>query len=1435
VNVDGQQGGGGVNVAQAKKEFNDLQRNLSRQSSLRRQKSRNSEKGQANFDPEKGGDHGEEFNLLEYLSQSDLGSHPDSGFKFKALGVSWVDHSVVGAGGIKLNIRTFPDAFKELLFKPLMPILMKLPKFKPSPKTILHNFNGHVNPGETCLVLGRPGSGCSTFLKTISNEREGYLAINGNVYYEGIEATEFKKIYNGEALYNPEDDMHMPTLTVGQTLRFALSLKTPGKRLPGQSLKEFREEVLDLLLKMLNIPHTKNTLVGNAEVRGVSGGERKRVSIAEMMTARPAIASWDNTTKGLDASTALDYAKSIRILTDVFHTTSFVSLYQAGEGVYEQFDKVLVIDSGREVFFGPRTEARQYFISLGFADLPRQTTADYLTGCTDVNERKFQEGRDASNVPSTPEQLEKAFKESKYYQMMLDERAAYQKNMESDTARREAFLEAFKAEKRKAVKSKSQFTVSFPTQVMELTKRAIRLQWQDRLGLIVLYATSIIIAIFVGSCYLNLPQSAAGAFTRGGVLFLALLFPAFTAFSQLPTQMMGRPIMWRQTGYTLYRPAALGIASILADLPFSSTNNFLFSLIIYFMTGLARTPGAFFTFYLYVWSAYLALATFFRFLGSLCSSYDVAARLASVIVSAFVLYSGYLIPVFSMKRWLFWIYYINPVQFAFSAVMINEFKRITLACNGAYIAPSGAGYPDTLGDNQVCTLAGSTPGQPNVPGSDYIQASFEYAQSTQWRNWGIVIVFFVGFAIMQCLAMEFFKHGRGAPAITVYQPENKERKALNEKLQANKEKFRAGEAEQDLSALTTSKKPFTWESVCYDVPVSGGQKRLLDNVFGYVKPGTLTALMGSSGAGKTTLLDVLASRKTVGVISGDLLVNGRPQSADFQRGTAYVEQLDQHEHTATVREALRFSAYLRQDASISKAEKDAYVEDVIQLLELEDDADAMIGFPGFGLSVEARKRVTIGVELAAKPQLLLFLDEPTSGLDGQSAYNLVRFLRKLAAAGQAILCTIHQPNAVLFENFDRLLLLKSGGRTVYFGDIGKDSHVIREYFARQGAHCPPNANPAEYMLEAIGAGSKRRVGNKDWADRWLESEEFNQVKREIKEINQEAQKKEDHVDPNASKQYATPFWTQMKIVGKRTTVAFYRNPDYEFTRLFNHISISLFTSLTFLMLGNNLVTLQYRVFDIFIATVMPAIIITQVEPMYIMSRVTFTREASSRMYSPYVFSAAQLFAESPYSVLCAFAYWVLMWYPSGFNRASDRAGYAFFMILVTEFYSVALGQAIGALSPSIFIASTVNPFLLVIFSLFCGVTIPQPQLPGFWREWMYNLDPFTRLISGLVTTELHDLYIYCEPQEFRTFTTPAGQTCEQWAGAFVQSAGGYLEDPNATGSCNYCQYRVGDDFTRSLNISFDDRWRDLGIFIAFFVFNCIITLIASRYLRYARR
>jgi ATP-binding cassette subfamily G (WHITE) protein 2 (SNQ2) len=129
-------------------------------------------------------------------------------------------------------------------------------------------------------------------------------------------------------MHRLSDDIHFATLTVAQTLSFALSTKTPGSRgrLPGITRSEFNSTVLKTLLRMLNITHTSSTLVGDEFVPGISGGERKRVSIAEMMTTRARVQCWDNSTRGLDASTALDFVKCLRIMTDVLRQTTFVSL-----------------------------------------------------------------------------------------------------------------------------------------------------------------------------------------------------------------------------------------------------------------------------------------------------------------------------------------------------------------------------------------------------------------------------------------------------------------------------------------------------------------------------------------------------------------------------------------------------------------------------------------------------------------------------------------------------------------------------------------------------------------------------------------------------------------------------------------------------------------------------------------------------------------------------------------------------------------------------------------------------------------------------------------------------------------------------------------------------------------------------------------------------
>lgn len=299
--------------------------------------------------------------------------------------------------------------------------------------------------------------------------------------------------------------------------------------------KEFDSEVLDLLLRMLNISHTRGTLVGNEFVRGVSGGERKRVSIAEMMATRARVQSWDNSTRGLDASTALDFAKCLRIMTDILGQTTFVTLYQAGEGIYELFDKVLVLNEGRQVYFGPPNEARAYFEGLGFKSLPRQSTADYLTGCTDPNERQFAPGRTEKSVPCTPVAMEQAFLGSSLARDSEKTRQKYEMYMVTEKADQEAFRAAVVDDKKRGVSKKSPYTQSYYGQVKALTKRQFSQRIQDKFQLYTSFTLAWVLALVIGGAYFDQPLTSQGAFTRGGLIFISTFMNCMDAFGEVCT------------------------------------------------------------------------------------------------------------------------------------------------------------------------------------------------------------------------------------------------------------------------------------------------------------------------------------------------------------------------------------------------------------------------------------------------------------------------------------------------------------------------------------------------------------------------------------------------------------------------------------------------------------------------------------------------------------------------------------------------------------------------------------------------------------------------------------------------------------------------------------------------------------------------------------
>ena len=302
--------------------------------------------------------------------------------KTRHVGLVFRDLTVRGMGlGAALQ-PTVGDIFMNLP-RLIQGVLGKGPKpgQKPPIRTIINKFTGCVRPGEMLLVLGKPGSGCSTFLKVLANQRYGYESIDGDVTYGGTDAKTMGKHYRGEVVYNPEDDLHYATISVKNTLNFALKSRTPGKesRNEGESALDYRREFLRVVAKLFWIEHTLGTKVGDEYVRGVSGGEKKRVSIAEAMITKASIQCWDNSTRGLDASTALEYVQSLRSLTNMAHISTSVALYQAGESLYNLFDKVVLIDEGRCLYYGSTDDAAAYFENLGFSRPARWTTADFVS------------------------------------------------------------------------------------------------------------------------------------------------------------------------------------------------------------------------------------------------------------------------------------------------------------------------------------------------------------------------------------------------------------------------------------------------------------------------------------------------------------------------------------------------------------------------------------------------------------------------------------------------------------------------------------------------------------------------------------------------------------------------------------------------------------------------------------------------------------------------------------------------------------------------------------------------------------------------------------------------------------------------------------------------------------------------------------------------
>ncbi|KAM3164696.1 hypothetical protein ACU8KH_01619 [Lachancea thermotolerans] len=333
---------------------------------------------------------------------------------------------------------------------------------------ILKPMDGLIEPGELLVVLGRPGSGCTTLLKSISSNTHGFhLDSNSVIEYDGMSPEEIKKHYRGEVVYNAEADVHFPHLTVFETLNTIALLSTPSNRIPGVSRVAFAKHLTEVAMATYGLLHTRNTKVGNELVRGVSGGERKRVSIAEVSICGSKLQCWDNATRGLDSATAMEFVKALRASARMMKSSSAVAIYQCSQETYDLFDKVCVLYEGRQIYFGSANEAKQYFEELGYICPERQTTADFITAVTSPGERIANENK--KFVPSTAEEMEKYWKNSENYRQLLGriEEHQNQDNSGQNTGLRKGHV----ARQSYRARASSPFIVSYWLQVKYLLVR----------------------------------------------------------------------------------------------------------------------------------------------------------------------------------------------------------------------------------------------------------------------------------------------------------------------------------------------------------------------------------------------------------------------------------------------------------------------------------------------------------------------------------------------------------------------------------------------------------------------------------------------------------------------------------------------------------------------------------------------------------------------------------------------------------------------------------------------------------------------------------------------------------------------------------------------------------------------------------------------------
>lgn len=393
----------------------------------------------------------------------------------------------------------------------------------------------------------------------------------------------------------------------------------------------------------------------------------------------------------MDSASALEFVRTLRNGAEATGSTAVVAIYQASQAAYDVrvsllilstylgadglrpiqvFDKVIVLYEGRQIYFGRTTEAKQFFVDLGYHCPPRQTTADFLTSLTNPIERIVVPGWE-QRVPRTPDEFAAVWRASAAHTRLLQEIAEYDEENPIGGQHLDDFKVSRRAQQSKNASADSPYTLSVPMQIKLCLRRAWQREMNDMTIAVVTVVSNALIFVVLSTAFVNLPDDTSSFFSRGALIFFSILMAAFASVLEILTLYVQRPIVEKHASqYAFYHAYTEAIASMIVTLPTKIITAVVCNVILYFVTNLRRTPGAFFVFFLFSFTTTLVMSMIFRTLGAATKTLHQAMPPTALFVIVLILYAGFALPIGDMKPWFRWLGYLNPISYAFEGTYI---------------------------------------------------------------------------------------------------------------------------------------------------------------------------------------------------------------------------------------------------------------------------------------------------------------------------------------------------------------------------------------------------------------------------------------------------------------------------------------------------------------------------------------------------------------------------------------------------------------------------------------------------------------------------------------------------------------------------------------------------------------------------------------------